>query len=225
MRRTLIGLAGVGLLASAGTAQATGGILGISGGVNLWYHDADGEIFSQDVDDDLGLDSDSDAHLWLQWDHVVPGIPSIRLERTGLEQSGDGDNAIDLSHTDLTLFWSPLPLPYVDIDIGLTGRYFDGEINTDPGFDEESLSGVLPMGYGRVGLDIPGTRFRFEGSIQTLPLGDHEIRDVRMQAIYKWWYAGATVGYRDFSIELDDFSDITLDTDFSGPYAGAFLRF
>lgn len=81
------------------------------------------------------------------------------------------------------------------------------------------------MFFGRVGVDIPGSRIGFEGSLQTLPVGDHSITDFRAHLVYRRWYTGAMLGYREFSVDMDDFSDVTLDVDFSGPYAGAFLRF
>ena len=227
MRRTVLsGFTAAALVLGAGTAQATGGIMGISGGANLWLHDPDGEINGIDVEgNDIDLDSDRDWNLWFEWDHILPGVPSVRLEQTNLEQEGAGSTVVNLDHTDLTLFWSPLPLPMVDIDVGVTARYFDGEVRaTDAGVDT-SLSGTLPMFFGRVGVDIPGSRIGFEGSLQTLPVGDHSITDFRAHLVYRRWYTGAMIGYREFSVDLDDFSDVILDIDFSGPYAGAFLRF
>ncbi|MCC3750408.1 MAG: TIGR04219 family outer membrane beta-barrel protein [Halorhodospira halophila] len=229
MRRTLLsGFTAAALVLGAGAAHATGGIMGISGGANLWFHDPEGEILGEDVEGDgIDLDSDRDWNLWFEWDHILPGVPSVRLERTQLEQDGTGSTVVNLDHTDLTLFWSPLPLPMVDIDVGVTARHFDGEVRTpqaqlDP---DTSLSGTLPMFFGRVGVDIPGSRIGFEGSLQTLPVGDHSITDFRAHLVYRRWYTGAMLGYREFSVDMDDFSDVTLDVDFSGPYAGAFLRF
>ncbi len=244
MRRILVPATLAAALTGAGAAQATGGIMGLSGGVNLWSHDPDGDILGMDVDDELDLDGDSNANLWLEWRHVVPVAPRLRLEHTGLEQDGEGavadagvegdfdgdtETDIDLSHTDLTLYWTPFPLPWVDLDIGATGRYFDGSLTVESGdgadFDQ-SISGFLPMLYGRAGVDIPGTRVRLEGMLQDLSVGDHSITDTRLQVAYKWWYAGAMLGYRDLSVDLDEFDDdVTIDVSFSGPYAGAFLRF
>ncbi|MFP4184072.1 MAG: hypothetical protein ACLFRW_05785, partial [Halorhodospira sp.] len=95
MRRSLISATAATLALGAGTAHATGGILGLSGGVNLWSHDPDGtqdfDGSTFDVEDDLGLDGDTDGHLWLEWDHVIPVLPSLRLERTGLKEEGSGE--------------------------------------------------------------------------------------------------------------------------------------
>ncbi|MFW6278261.1 MAG: hypothetical protein ACOC1T_02520, partial [Halorhodospira sp.] len=82
MRRSLISATAATLALGAGTAHATGGILGLSGGANLWSHDPDGtqdfKGSTFDVEDDLGLDGDTDGHLWLEWDHVIPVLPSLR---------------------------------------------------------------------------------------------------------------------------------------------------
>ncbi|MBK1726414.1 TIGR04219 family outer membrane beta-barrel protein [Halorhodospira neutriphila] len=246
MRRALTTTAAAGLLLSTGAAHATGGILGLSGGVNLWSHDPDGtqkfDGSTFDVEDDLGLDGDEDLNAWLEWDHPVPVIPSIRVERTGLEEQGSGtlnfdygdisastsvDSVVELDQTDITLFWSPLPLPYLDVDIGLTGKVIDGRILVESNAQKEELnfSGPLPMAYGRLGLDIPTTRFKIEASTKILSYDGHSITDTQAHLAYKWWYAGAMIGYRDMAVELDDFDDVTIDVSFSGPYAGAFLRF
>ncbi len=245
MRRALTTTAAAGLLLGAGAAHATGGILGLSGGINLWSHDPDGtqefDGNTFDVGDDLGLAGDEDVHAWLEWDHAVPVVPSVRVERTGLKEAGSGtldvkydnvpagsiDSVVELDQTDVTLFWSPLPLPYLDIDLGLTGKVIDGRIRVEGGGEKEELdfSGPLPMAYGRVGLDIPATRLKLEASTKILSYDGHSITDTQAHLAYEWWYAGAMIGYRDMAVELDDFDDVTIDVSFSGPYAGAFLRF
>ncbi len=245
MRQSLISATAATLALGAGAAHASG-TLGLSGGANIWAHEPsgtqtfDGHTF--DVDDDLGLDDDSDAHLWLEWDHAVPIVPKIRVEHTGLKETGSGtietsygaisgnvdvDSVVELDQTDVTLFWRPLPLPYVDLDLGLTGKVIDGRIRVEGGGQEEavSFSGPLPMAYGRLGLDIPATHLELEASVKYLGVGDHTISDTQAHLAYKWGYAGAMVGYRDMSVDLDDFDDVTVDVSFSGPYAGAFLRF
>ncbi len=249
MRRSLLPLIVVaGLALVVGPVHATGGILGFSAGANLWFHDSSGtqEFDSSefDLEDDLGLEKDQNAHIWFEWNHMIPGIPSLRLEQTGLKETGTGEveftygdiaadsrvrSSIELKQTDLTLFWTPIPMPYLDLDIGLTGKHVDGEIALESRDAEQkeaiSFSGVLPMLFARVGLDIPGTRVRTEFSIKAIGTGGHSVRDTQFMVAYKWWYTGAMVGYRDISIELDDFDDATVDVSFSGPFAGLFLRF
>ncbi len=250
MRRSLVPITvAAGLAMAGGPVHATGGILGLSAGANLWYHQPSGtQEFageSFDIDDDFGLNNDRDGHIWLQWDHFVPVIPSVRLERTGLSEDGTGEinlaygdvvagaevkSVVDLEQTDLTLYWTPIPMPFVDFDIGITGKHIDGEITVENRADEAqresvTFSGTLPMLFGRVGIDIPGTRIRSELSIKSLDVGDHSIRDTQFMVAYKWWYAGAMVGYRDISVDLDDFDDVTVDISFNGPFAGFFLRF
>lgn len=245
----LAAVVAAGLL-GAGAAQATGGVLGLSAGANIWFHDPDGDVeFDGDEigldssSQGLGLDSDNDANLWIQWNHVIPAIPSVRLEHTNLGQTGSGtlnaefggktfntdvDSDLTFDQTDLTLFWTPIPLPYVDIDIGINVKYVDGELIVEGEDGTEasgSFSGPVPMAYGRLGVDIPGTRIRGEASVKTLPVSDASLTDTQIQLIYKFWYSGLTVGYRDISVDFDDFDDFTIDASFSGPYAGAFLRF
>ncbi|MBK1735144.1 hypothetical protein CKO15_07575 [Halorhodospira abdelmalekii] len=233
MRRILTSLVVAVFVVGMGSAHATGGLLGLSGGVNYWFHGSSGDVFGID-EDELDLDRDEDVHVWVEWDHILPMIPSVRFEHSDLAQEGAAGALVDLSHMDLTLFWSPLPLPYVTLDLGFTGRYFEGEIEHDNpsglagytgDWESGSFSGFVPMLFARAVLDIPMTRFQVAASGKGLSIGDHSITDVQLNVAYKWWYAGAMAGYRMLSIELDELDDVTTDISFSGPYVGAFLRF
>ena len=93
-------------------------------------------------EDGLNLDSENGQQLAVYFEHPLPFIPNIRLKQTNLDISGDGNlnvnflhqdfnekakSTLDLSHKDLTLVWGlPLPLPFIDINFGLTARQFDG---------------------------------------------------------------------------------------------------
>lgn len=225
------------LLLGGSTVHATGGIFGLSAGANMWQHSSSGEAFGKDIDKFLDLDDDSDAHVWAEWDHFLPLIPSVRFDHTGLVQEGADNSRVDLTHTDFTVFWSPLPLPFVSLDIGLTARQFDGEFDggnlggalpdkwTDKIDTSTTFSGWLPMGYVRAAIDLPASPLRAEASIKDLSIGDNSIRDMQANLVYKFFYAGVMAGYRQLSIELDGFEDITTDLSFSGPYLGGFVRF
>ncbi|WP_162549437.1 TIGR04219 family outer membrane beta-barrel protein [Halorhodospira halochloris] len=226
------------LAVGGSAAHATGGIFGLSAGANIWSHSSSGDLFGGDIDDTLDLDSDNDVHLWAEWDHIFPMIPSVRLDHTELVQDGADGSSVDLGHTDFTAFWSPLPLPFVSIDIGLTARNFDGELDGGTIADDDlpgnwadeidtitSFSGWLPLGYLRAAVNIPTTPLRLEASVKDLSIGDNSITDMQANLVYKFMYAGVMVGYRDLSIELDEFDDITTDISFSGLYGGGFVRF
>lgn len=226
----------LGLLAGGGAAHATGGLFGLSAGANLWAHSSSGDIFSQDVDDDLGLESDQGTHLWAEWDHFIPLVPSVRFDQTELSQEGDDSSLIDLSHTDFTVFWSPLPLPFISVDLGITGRNFDGEVDYgDIGslpsdWTNTTFSGWVPLGFARASISLPATPLQFQASVRGIEYDDHSITDAKANVAYNFSllgfpYFGAMAGYRQFAVNFEDFEDITTDVSFSGGYAGIYARF
>lgn len=241
MQRTILKSAlALGVVLGCGAVHATGGVFGLSGGANIWHSSPSGELFGLDVEDKdtLNLDSDSVAHVWAEWDHFLPLIPSVRFDRTQLTLDGESNSTIDLTHTDITAFWSPFfLLPYVSIDFGLTVRHFDGEIDggdigsslpsewQDEIGTATTFSGPLPMGFLRGSVSIPATPLRVSASIKTLSIGDHSVSDLQANLVYKLPFVGIMGGYRDFSVEFDEFDNVTADLSFSGPYAGVFARF
>ena len=70
------------------------------------------------------------------------------------------DSDLDLSHTDATLYWGlPLPVPYVDINLGLTARMFGGEAIVEGQItgrrEEVELDFTLPMGFVEAQVGTP----------------------------------------------------------------------
>ena len=74
-----------------------------------------------DVENDLDLESDTNANLSAYLEHPVPVLPNVRLNYTRIEQSGSGevstqfdlvsgdvDSDLDLSQFDVTLYYEVL---------------------------------------------------------------------------------------------------------------------
>ncbi|WP_404418140.1 TIGR04219 family outer membrane beta-barrel protein [Marinospirillum sp.] len=179
MRKLLVitGLALTPLMAAQ--AQAA---LNLTAKANYW--DASPSGYIQDgsnlpelnLKDELGLSSEGQTNLSLQFDHFVPLIPNLRLTQTSMDFSGSNtlsqnieyqgetysaseniQTNIDLSHTDFTAYYrfldgltSLIPLVSLRLEVGLTARVFDGQFEIDsPSTDKASLdlSVPLPMGY------------------------------------------------------------------------------
>jgi len=192
----------------------------------------------------LGLDSENGTQLSVFFEHPIPVLPNIKLKQTSLDLSGDGTLAtnfngqsfseavksdLDLSHTDVTLYWGlPLPLPYVDINFGLTGRMFDGyaEVSNDTeGTERVDLNATIPMVYGEVKVDTPFGVYA-QVDVNYIGYSGNTLSDISYGLGYDLPVPiadiGLEAGYRSLSMKTDeDLTDIATDVDVSGLYYGA----
>ena len=94
----------------------------------------------------------------------------------------------------------------------------------------EEFSGPVPMVYSRLAVGIPLTGFGafVEGSF--LSIDDHTLTDYQAAITYSLMENLAIdvtfqVGYRAFTLELEDLDDIYSDLEFKGAYAGLEVHF
>lgn len=225
-----------------------------------WDQSYSGEITDADnavdLEDDLNLDGVGNNVFYLAFEHPIPVIPNIKVKQTSMSTEGD-DGALsasfnlggetisvssdvaseaDFSHTDFTLYWS-LPLPIVTVDFGVTARQFDGYVKLESATEnaEADLDAVVPMVYGKVGVDIPLTGLSVGGDVNYIGLGDSGVTDYDVNLTYvlpiiPLLDVGLTAGYRSFNFEVDpdDFGgsddDLAAEATVAGPYFGLSLH-
>ncbi len=241
-----------------GTMQAQADTIGGEIAVGGWYHDPGGWILypndlgdenKVDADDDLNLDSQTDIYLRAKLEHPVPLLPNIRLAYNRTETSGDGRIEKDFQFGDIvfsggrdissdakldsydgTLYYELVDTG-VDLDLGLTVRYFDGYVKvTDKGTgesDSTDIDFVAPMLYGNFRLPLPfleGLSVGAEGNWITYD--GSTLYDIQADARYTFPMGlGLEVGYRYENIELDDVEDTDADIDIQGVFFGAIWDF
>ena len=219
----------VGAKASVWNAEPTGQI--------------DDDISVDSSNNGLGLDSENGTQLTVFFEHPVPMLPNIKLKQTSLDLSGDGNltgdfngqvfagpvtSDLDLSHTDVTLYWGlPLPLPYVDINFGATARMFDGsaEVKNAGATESVDLNATLPMVYGAVKVDTPFGVYA-QVDVNYIGYSGNTLSDISYGLGYDLPVPiadiGLEAGYRSLSMKTDeDLTDIATDVDVSGLYYGA----
>jgi outer membrane protein len=221
----------VGAKASVWNAEPTGQI--------------DDDISVDSSNNGLGLDSENGTQLTVFFEHPVPMLPNIKLKQTSLDLSGDGTLALstsfngqafagpitsdlDLSHTDVTLYWGlPLPLPYVDINFGATARMFDGsaEVKNAGATESVDLNATVPMVYGAVKVDTPFGVYA-QVDVNYIGYSGNTLSDISYGLGYDLPVPiadiGLEAGYRSLSMKTDeDLTDIATDVDVSGLYYGA----
>lgn len=151
-------------------------------------------------------------------------------------QMSDIDTSFEMDMTDFIVYWSPLPeniltLGILSLDVGVNYRTISGELymeGTDPGGTtrtvDESFSAPVPMGYGSLRANIPGTGVSLGGAVSTLSMGGNEFTDTTMDVSWRSPFGlGVRGGVRTLDMVIDE--DIEFDMSFSGAFLGAFYQF
>ena len=237
------------LLAMTPVAAQADLLFTVGAKASVWNAEAGGQI-DEGVPvekDGLNIDSDNGQQLTVFFEHPLPFIPNLKLKQTSLELEGDGNinaqfadqtfnenvtSTLDLSHSDLTLYWGlPLPVPFVDINFGLTARQFDGvaEVSGKTSSVNESvdLDFVMPLVYGEVKIDSPFGLYA-SADINYIGMGGNKLSDISYGIGYDLPIPvvdiGLEAGYRSINLKADkDLADIDTDFDVSGAYFGASL--
>ncbi|HLV77539.1 MAG TPA: TIGR04219 family outer membrane beta-barrel protein [Marinobacter sp.] len=238
MRRLMIAVGG-SLVMAAPLAHAD--ILGVGATVSYWDSDFSGEVVNKgssvDLEQDLKMGSDSNANFTAYFEHPIPVLPNVRLSYTGLSQSGSGtvgpagfdgivsadvNSDLDIDQFDATFYYEVLD-NWVNLDLGLTARKFDGELVVREQIaggrvSKTTVDAVVPMGYLAARLDLPfsGVSVGAEGNFVSYS-GD-SLRDINAYAQYQFAMLQLRAGYREMAIDYED-DDDKLDVELSGPFA------
>jgi len=242
-----------GIFAFASTTTAANPTVAFYAGAQHWNQNYEG--FVRDLDtatgntrvdlqSDLGLDDESGNVIYLAFEHPVPYLPNIKLQQTELEINGnsqgvdfDFDNQnfstsiiseIDLSHTDATFYWELLD-NYVSVDVGLTARWFDGDIKIrETGSNSsanEKLDAVVPLLYSGVRVDLPLNGLYASVSGNFLGTGDNSFLDYQATVGYESAFRfGVEAGFRRLDLDLDDVDNVEADVTVDGAFIGLFFQ-
>lgn len=213
----------------AGAASITqADIIGASAGAQYWKQSWDGDVQSGsqavDVNRDLGYDDDNGTSIYVALEHPVPVLPNIRLQRTDIEISEknqlsrsftfDGDvyaiadtvdSTTDLTHTDATFYYELLD-NWVNLDLGLTVRMFDGEVRLASSTSEGSieLDDPVPMLYANARFNLPLTGLYAQAVGNVISVNDNSITDLSVGIGYEVAVVSLEAGYRSFDVSLED---------------------
>lgn len=248
MKKTLMTLS---LLALSGTAQAD--FLGIFVGGGLYHSEFTGDFVDErsgssddiDLEDDLDLGSEQNSYAYVAFEHPIPLLPNVRLGTSRLSHEGsrqlsesiefDGEtfaqgttvrSRLDLSYTEGTLYYEVLD-NWVEIDLGLTVRRFDGEIELEGSVDGQSesalreLSFTLPMlhGKGQFNLPLTGLSATLRGDV--ISYRGNRLSDISLFLGYESSLGlGVEAGIRNFTAKIDDQDAISGDVGYSGYFVG-----
>lgn len=244
MKKTLLATAVVGLLSMSSAHAAT--VLGFKVGADYWQADT-----TNSFNDDSGVahsfdDDSAQGSIWFVVEHPLPFVPNLKVRQNSLESSSDISNADftfndnyfsgdisvinDLSNTDFMLYYEILDNDIVSFDLGAAYKLMSGSLRVaDAGHPEEvDIDSGIVMGYasaqvGMVGLGLFG--------FADVLLGIDESNVYDYGAGLGWQFDGLAVdtsirvGYREFNLDVSNFSDVSQNTSFKGAFAGVELVF
>jgi len=245
MRKLMIAVGGSLVLAAP---LANADILGVGANVSYWDSDFSGEVVNKgsavDIENDLNMDSDSNANFTAYFEHPVPVLPNVRVNYTSISQSGSGEigledfdvidagarvsSDLDLDQLDATFYYEVLD-NWVNLDLGLTARKFDGELvvrDTAVGgrVSTTTVDAVVPMGYLAARFDLPFTGVSVGADGNFVSYSGDSLHDVNVYGQFEIAMLQLRAGYREMAIDYED-DDDKLDVELSGPFASVGFTF
>ncbi len=231
-----------------------GVILDFEVGIGSWNATPSGYINygnKIDLEDDLGLKSSNNTYLYADFNHFIPIIPNIRVEKQALEMDSTlsqniswnntdqpigAKTSVDLSQTDIILYWgipglNLLTAGILDINVGLDLKQFDGSItvNNKPA----DMSFVVPMIYLAATIDPPFIPATISASYKNISYKDSKLNEIMTKVSIDLPIPiplidiKADVGYKKQTLTIDEsLSDsLSADIKFSGMFFGVSAKF
>lgn len=204
-----------------------------------------GQLARLDVSmDNFETEEEANSVYFAQLRHPIKYLPNLRLSYASLQHTGRNgtvyippnysasglNGSIDLSHYDITGFYTVWD-SVATVDLGLTGRFFDGELNID-GVKPISLDTEIALFFARVNIGLP-FGFALEGELNAGNDSDQKGIDYTLLAKYKSPIGlGVAGGYRKFDADLTSESsensvvkEVNTDLSFEGPIFYIFFSF
>lgn len=258
MNKILSGLLIAGFLGAAAQAD----VVRVEAGAGMWQNELAGSITSKQLAgtgfdtfsaDLLAYDKETKGYAWVNIKHPVPVLPNLRLEYTGIDYVGTSTQTFTYksvsyaasAQTNLTFdqfdiigYYNILDnTGWVTVDVGLDIKVIQTEFNAVDNIGGNSINVKetlpVPMAYGRLRLEIPGTDLGLEGDMKYVAYKGSKFMDYRLKADYVLVDVlpvdvGLEVGYRFQKIKVDG-AQLDVDTsgelEFDGVFVGAIVKF
>ena len=219
--------------------------VGLNIGSSYWTPDLAGTFNSSSSSNNINIDSstDSEASFTISFEHPIPLLPNIKFQNRGLNSTGSDSvsgldfngrtfngsisSTLDLSHNDIVLYYELLD-NWVNLDFGLNLKTFDGEISVSDNSNNESIvvDETIPLIYLSARFDLPFSGFYIGADIQNISLNDNSVEDSTLMIGYETSTGfGVEGGYKKFSLDLDDASDLNTTIEYDGLYLNGYYHF
>jgi len=225
--------------------------IGAEVGYAVWNSSLTGDIKkgtgSLDFEKDLGYgSSEINGFMWAYIDHPVPLLPNLKIQKTNFSDTSNGtintgvtfggqtfsisdsvSSSITLNQLDVIPYWRILD-NWINLDLGFNFKSIDGNIQVDTTgkHANEDFSVILPMLYGKARVDLPFSGLSVEADMSYVGYDGNKFSDIKAGVVYETTFGlGATLGYRQQNVTLDDIDDTYGKLNVKGPYAGLFFHF
>ena len=233
----------------ASTAGAD--FVGINIGAGQWSPSLTGTFNSNnggtsiDLNDDLGINDDSQTSLVFTLEHPISILPNLRYQGFALDSSGSSllgsdidfngqtfssgnrvRSSMDLSHDDIVLYYQLLD-NWIDLDMGVDLKRFDGEIEISGDTTTRiNVDETIPLLYLSARFDLPYSGFYIGANFNNLSLGDSSVEDSTLKLGYESNYGlGFEGGIKTFSLELDDANNLDTNLKYDGIFLNGYYNF
>lgn len=242
------------LAACLSTSAQADTFLGLYLGADGWRTDTSGSFGTNEPAQAFNFEPSTQGSFYIALEHPIPVLPNVRLQYNDLKSSGSTDiaqqfnfagqsfsvnsavfNELDLSSTDVVLYYELLDNRLVSLDLGLNakrveGRAFVTEQVPQGRSGEQEVSQWLPMLYASTQIGLPLTGLDLFASGSYIGWSDSRMYDVQAGVGYKIIDSLAVnvrlkLGYRAVNLKLDDLDNLYTDVDFKGVFAGVELHF
>ncbi|MCO4322594.1 TIGR04219 family outer membrane beta-barrel protein [Aliidiomarina quisquiliarum] len=254
--KLVIGAVTLGILAASSFSSHADLLFGVHGEVQYWQAKNSGSFGSSLTNDNWSWKDEGATRLSLSFNHFLPFIPNVMVERQLLKSTGTlphiqdytfgntvypapvGGAAAslitdwDLGHDTLTLYYRLFDNSLIEFYFGVSAKKFNGDmlLNIDGTKLRRDIDETIPMGYLRLtaGLPLTGLSIRAQG--HPVSLGDHDSYDMEASLRYEFLDTLVldgvlSVGYRTFSIKLDNATGLYSDFEVKGPFVNLSLHF
>jgi outer membrane protein len=253
MKKSLLGLCVLSSIVAT-SAQADM-LLGLYAGAQGWNMETTGS-FADDANEpsSFNFEDETQGSFYVALEHPIPIIPNVKFQRTALDTAGevtldanfefggrlytsntDIFTDVELTSTDMILYYELFDNDLISFDVGINGKYLDGNLLVEEKDDSssrsmEEFSGVVPMLYSRVQVGLPLTGFGAYAEGSFLSFDDHTLTDYQAAVTYSLLDNIAIdmtlqLGYRAFTLDLEDLDGIYTNLEFSGAFAGVEVHF
>ncbi|MFB6260672.1 MAG: hypothetical protein ABEK42_08315, partial [Thiohalorhabdaceae bacterium] len=138
----------------------------------------------------------------------------------------NGDSSFDATLLHAGAMFN-VPLPIVDIGLGLGATNIDAEaeLQTDVGKESGSANVTLPVAKAEARVNFPALPLNAGIRASGIGYDGDSYRDITAEVGYVLGLVQIKAGYRQIAVDYDNGDDMKVDADFSGPFAGVHLAF
>jgi outer membrane protein len=238
-----------------GLSSVQAEFVGLNIGATHWSPSLTGTFGSNsnssiDLVDDLDINNQGHSSLLLILEHPIPLLPNIKYQNhslgtsgstlldTNLNFNGETFNAgnrvtsnLDLSHDDIVLYYELLD-NWINLDLGLDLKRFDGEVSLSGNSNTSvSIDETITLLYVSARFDLPLSGFyvgaHLNADFDNFGIGiDGDAEDSSIMLGYESRYGlGVEGGFKYFSLDLDDSSNLDTNLKYDGIFLNGYYNF